>query len=164
LDKQKVVDLAVSYAAEGFLCSESVLKAISNHLRIQCKLIPKIATGFGAGIGGQGNVCGAVSGGIMALDIKFGRNQAEKQERKAYWFAIEFLNRFVKEHSYLSCRELTGCDFSTEEGMKKYQDENMWKTKCRQYIATATALAFDLIKEKTCQSQSACMHNMCDER
>jgi C_GCAxxG_C_C family probable redox protein len=149
LPKQKVVELAKSYAVEGFLCSESVLNAVANHLKINCELIPKIATGFGAGIGGQGMTCGAVSGGVMALGIKFGRNQVEKQEKKAYWFALEFLNRFKKEHGHLTCRELTGCDFNTEEGKRKYEDQNMWETKCKLYIATATALTFDLIKEKT---------------
>lgn len=148
MDKQEIVDLAVSYAAEGFLCSESVLMAISNHLDIKCQLIPKIATGFGAGIGGCGMVCGAVTGGIMALSISFGRNKIEKQEEKAYWFATEFLNRFEKECGYLTCRELTGCDFASEMGMKKYRNENMWETKCRQFIAKATALCFDLIEEK----------------
>jgi len=115
----------------------------------QCDLIPKIATGFGAGIGGQGLLCDAVSGGIMALDIEFSRNQVEKQERKVYWFTLEFLNRFKKEHGNLTCRELTCCDFNTEEGKNKYEDENMWKTKCKQCIATATALVLELIKEKT---------------
>jgi C_GCAxxG_C_C family probable redox protein len=153
LDKQKAFELAKFYAGEGFLCSESVLMAVTNHLKIESKLIPKIATGFGAGIGSQGMVCGAVSGGIMALGIKFGRNQVEEQARKAYWFALELLNRFKEEHGYLTCRELTGCDFNTKEGMKKYEAENIWETKCKQYIATATALAYDLIKEKSCQLQ-----------
>lgn len=152
MDKETVIDLAVSYASQGFLCSESVLKAISNYQKTDCKLIPKIATGFGAGVGGQGSVCGAISGAIMALGIKFGRNQVDNQGIKSYWFATEFVNRFKKEHEYLNCRELTGCDFSSEAGIKKYSDEKMWETKCRQYIATATAIAYDLIKEQTTES------------
>ena len=82
MDKEKVVELAKSYAVKGFLCSESVLLAISDWLEIQNGLIPKIATGFGAGIGGCGSVCGAISGGIMALGLKFGRNEVEKKEMK----------------------------------------------------------------------------------
>ncbi|UCB59709.1 MAG: C_GCAxxG_C_C family protein [Candidatus Bathyarchaeota archaeon] len=149
MEKQEVIDLAKSYAAAGFLCSESVLRAISNALGVQCKLIPKIATGFGAGIGGQGMVCGAVSGGVMALGIHFSRNEVKNEEKRVYWFALKLLNRFKKEHSHLTCRELTGCDFNTEEGYTKYQAESMWDTKCRKYIATSASLAFDLIQEKT---------------
>ncbi len=36
-----------------------------------------IATAFGAGIGRQGSVCGAVTGGIIAINLKYGRTKAE---------------------------------------------------------------------------------------
>ncbi|MCK4933480.1 C_GCAxxG_C_C family protein [Candidatus Bathyarchaeota archaeon] len=148
MNKEDVVDLAKSYAAKGFLCSESVLLSVSDGLEIRNDVIPKIATGFGAGIGGQGMVCGAISGAIMGLGLKFGRNEVEKKDDKPYWFAFEFLKRFRKEWGYVTCRELTGCDFSTEAGQKEYDDEKMWETKCREYIAAASGMAFDLIYEK----------------
>jgi C_GCAxxG_C_C family probable redox protein len=143
-----VIELANSYSAKGFLCSESVLLAISDHLRVKSELIPKIATGFGAGIGGQGEVCGAISGGVIALGLKYGRNTAEKQKIKPYWFAAELLKRCEKEFGYVMCRELTGCDLTTEAGLKKYSDKKMWETKCRRYIEIVTAIVFDLISER----------------
>ena len=145
--KDEVIKLADSYAAKGFLCSESVLLAISDCLRVRSDLIPKIATGFGAGIGGQGEVCGAISGGIIALGIKYGRSKVKKQKIKPYWFASELLERFEKEFSHVTCRELTGCDLTTEAGRKKYKDEKLWETKCHKYIETVAAIAFDLISE-----------------
>jgi len=150
--KDKVVELAKSHAAEGFLCSESVLLAVSNWLLIHSELIPKIATGFGAGIGGCGSVCGAISGGIMALGLKFGRSDPKKQGRPPYWFALELLRRFEKEFGSIMCQELTNCDFTTEAGRKKYAEEKLWETKCRQYIGSVTAIVFDLISEKTTQT------------
>lgn len=147
--KDEVIKLADFYAAKGFLCSESVLLAISDCLRVRSDLIPKIATGFGAGIGGQGEVCGAISGGIIALGIKFGRDTPKKQKIKPYWFAFELLKRFEKEFGHMTCLELTGCDFTTEAGRKRYTDEKIWETGCRQYIETVTAIVFDLISEKT---------------
>jgi len=149
MDKEKVVELAKSYAVKGFLCSESVLLAISNLLEIRNELIPKIATGFGAGMGGQGLVCGAISGGIMALGLKFGRNDVKKPKMKPYWFAFELLKRFEKEFGYITCQELTGCDFAIEAGRKKYKEKKLWETKCRQYIEGATAMVFDIISQKS---------------
>lgn len=147
MDREAVIDLAQSYATEGFLCSESVLLAISELLSIRSELVPKIATGFGAGIGGQGEVCGAVSGGIMGLGLKFGRNEAKEKGVKPYWYASDFLKRFKTEFGCTSCRELTGCDFNTEGGRRRYVEEKMWETKCRQLIAMASGIAFDLISE-----------------
>lgn len=139
------MDLAEGYAEKGFLCSESVLLSLCDHLQISGDLVPGIATGFGAGIGGQGLVCGAISGAVMALGIKFGRNQAEKKEYKPYWFATEFLKRFKKEWCYWTCHELTGCDLTTDAGRKKYDDNRLWETRCRKLIVTASGIAYDLI-------------------
>ncbi len=148
MDKEKVVDLAKSYAAEGFLCSESVLLALSDWLEVKSELIPKMATGFGAGICFCGLVCGAISGGIMALSIKFGRNDAKEQKVELCRLGHRLVEGFEKEFGSVMCVELTGCDFHTEAGRKKYADENLWEIKCRQYIKSATAIAFDLISEK----------------
>jgi C_GCAxxG_C_C family probable redox protein len=148
-DKEDVIQSAKSYAAKGFLCSESVLLAISEWLEIRNELIPKMATGFGAGIGGYGSVCGAISGGIMALGLKFGRNEITRQETKPYWFALDLLKRFEKEFGCITCQELTGCDITTETGRKKYREGMLWETKCRQYIESVTAAVFDLILKKS---------------
>ena len=149
MDKERVVEAAKSYAGTGFLCSESVLLAISDWLGVKSDLIPKIATGFGAGVGGCGSICGAISGGVLALGLKFGRNEPKKQDRPSYWFARELLGRFEKQFGHTACRELTNCDFSTETGLKKYAEEKLWDTKCRQYITRTTAIALDIISENS---------------
>jgi len=149
--KEKVVVSAKSYAARGFLCSESVLLAISDWLGIKNELIPRIATGFGAGIGGCGLVCGAINGGITALGLKFGRNDVKKRVANPYWFGRELLERFEKEFGHITCLELTGCDFSTEAGRKKYAEQKLWETKCTQYIESSAAIVFDIMSEKPLQ-------------
>jgi C_GCAxxG_C_C family probable redox protein len=142
--RESIVNLAKSYSEKHWLCSESVLLAISEWLGVRSELIPRIASGFGGGIGGSGSVCGAVSGGVIALGIKFGRADL-KQENRAYTLSSELMTRFEKEFGHINCRELTECDFSTEEGRRTYTDEKMWENKCRQYIASSTAIVFDII-------------------
>lgn len=110
-------------------------------------MIPKIATGFGAGIGGQGLVCGAISGAVMALGIKFGRDHAGKKDIRPYWYAKIFLEQFRREWKYVTCRELTGCDLCTDMGRKRYDDDKMWETKCRKLIGFSSEIAYDLIQE-----------------
>jgi len=43
----------------------------------------KIATPFGGGIGRRGSVCGAVSGTIMAIGLKYGRMESDEDKEKA---------------------------------------------------------------------------------
>jgi len=149
MQRDNLMELARSFASKRYLCSESVLLAVSSWLDIQSELIPKIATGFGAGIGGRGLVCGAVSGGVMALGLRFGRDEVKETTVRPYWFARELLECFEKEFSSVICRELTGCDLTTEEGRKKYAEERLWDTKCRRYIESVTAIVYDLISERS---------------
>lgn len=164
MEKDKVVKLARSYAANGFLCSESVLLAISDWLEIKNDMIPRIATGFGGGICFCGLVCGAVSGGIMALSVKFGRNDAKEQKVDLYQLGHRIVEGFEKEFGSVMCRELTECDFHTEAGRKEYADRKLWETKCREYIAGATAIVFDLIAEKRAQQRGCKELRGCRER
>ncbi len=146
MNKEETVDLAKQYAADGFLCSEAVLKAIGQWLGVESSLIPRIATGFGAGVGACGSICGALSGGVMALGIKFGRDgSAKKEGRKPYDFATELLSRFESKYGCISCKELTHCDLRFETGRKKYNDERIWVTRCRDYIGSVTQMVFDQI-------------------
>ena len=80
----------------GFCAPNLFLLAISQCLEIRNELIPKIATGFGAGIGGRGLVCGAISGGIMALGLKFGRNNVNRQKITPIGLRFSFLNDLKK--------------------------------------------------------------------
>ncbi len=51
ITKDETVDLAASKAEDGWLCSEAVLQALAEALNVSSELIPRIATGFAAGIG-----------------------------------------------------------------------------------------------------------------
>jgi C_GCAxxG_C_C family probable redox protein len=55
------------------------------HWNGKSELIPKIATAFGGGIGRCGSLCGALTGGVMAIGIKHGTNEPSPEKRlKAY--------------------------------------------------------------------------------
>ncbi len=149
MQREDVIELAGLLASKRYLCSESVLIAISNWLGIQSELISKIATGFGAGIGGCGTVCGAISGGVMALGLRFGRTEVKESKIRPYWFAREFLEKSEKELGHVTCQELTGCILVKDEDRKKFVEKKLWDTKCRRYIQNVTAIVYDMISERT---------------
>ncbi len=74
MEKEEVMGKAVLYFTTGFNCAEALLLALQEALNEEeNNIIPRIATPFGAGIGGRGSVCGALSGAIMAIGLKYGR-------------------------------------------------------------------------------------------
>ena len=148
LSKEETVRFAVQSVEEGFLCSESVLLALSQTLGVKSEIIPKIATGFGAGIGRLGEVCGAVSGAIMGLGLKFGRNtvQVSAPETGQYEFGTTMANLFIARFGHLRCRDLIGLNLAVEADRQAYKELKLWETRCRDIVRISTGLAYDLLK------------------
>ncbi len=110
-------------------------------------VIPRIASAFGGGIGNTGAVCGAVAGAVMAIGLK--KEQGDTMED---WFRIaavaqEFRRRFEAEMGTINCRELTGADLTTEEGIAQYMSSDKPQTVCFPAVGVAYRLVVDLLKE-----------------
>jgi C_GCAxxG_C_C family probable redox protein len=119
------------------------LLAVSQELGIECPGIPRIATPFGGGFGGRGEVCGAVIGSLMAIGLKHGREEPSQPNQQAYALAREFCRRFEEETGSLYCRELTGMDLSTPEGLKAFHTSDVPLRVC----LPAAGAAFRLVTE-----------------
>ena len=148
MNSEKAAGLAKSYAAKGFLCSESVLLAIADWLEVQNDLIPKIATGFGGGIGRHGEICGALSGAIMGLGLHYGRDHPSEtaEGQPPYEYSHTMVNLFIAQFGHIRCKDILGLDISCEEGVKQYQQNKLWKTKCRDIIKNTAGLAYDVLE------------------
>ena len=148
MPKEETIKLADSYASQGFLCSESCLMALAKCQGVEYPLIPRIATGFGAGIGRSGEICGAVTGAVMGLGIRYGRDRIEtKQNQKPYWYSAELLKRFRAEHGEVRCSALLGLDLAKAEDLEEYYSRNLWVNSCTRFILSATGIACDIIEE-----------------
>ena len=90
------VDKAEEYFSNNFNCSQAVFTAFATEAGLDEELALKIATQFGGGAR-KGEMCGAVSGALMVLGLKYGHCHAEKAEenRRAYQIAEDFMNRFI---------------------------------------------------------------------
>ena len=57
----------------GYVCSQAVFATFSEMLGLDKETALKIANGFGGGIARKQEICGAVSGAIMAIGLKYGK-------------------------------------------------------------------------------------------
>jgi C_GCAxxG_C_C family probable redox protein len=148
ISKEETIKLADSYASQGFLCSESCLMALTKCQGVEDPLIPRIATGFGAGIGLNGEICGAITGAVMGLGIRYGRERLDPAEKqKPYWYSTELLKRFRAEHGEIRCSALLGLDIAKAEDLEEYYRRNLWVNKCTRFILSATGIARDIVEE-----------------
>lgn len=129
----------------GYYCAESVLFTVAEAYGIQSDLIPKIATGFCAGISRTSNVCGAVTGGVMAISLFMGRKSPTEPVMNAYVPVQQLIDRFEGAFGSTNCRVLTGCDLNTPEGQDYFKTNNI-RAKCQKYSEEATKIAMSIIK------------------
>ena len=102
----------------------------------------KAATGFGGGMGRTQNVCGAVSGGIMVLNMLYGRgiNDEKSVQLETYNKVQYFIAEFEKIHKTSSCLELLdGCNLLTDAGQERFNTGNM-RELCYSYVTTAVEI------------------------
>ena len=101
-------------------------------------LIPKIATGFGGGMGRCGSVCGALTGSIMAVGIKHGTNDPGVEKRAiAYATTQVLLKQFEKQNGTIICRDLIKLDLSNPQQAAKAREEKVFSKVCHNLIEIA---------------------------
>lgn len=89
-----------------------------------------------------GEVCGAVSGGVMAVGLLYGQDGKQVVRSMTHGF----VQKFTERNNALRCRDLLGLDLNTAEGVQAYRSQNL-NTRCSQFVSSAVATLFDL-KEK----------------
>jgi C_GCAxxG_C_C family probable redox protein len=110
-------------------------------------VISQIASMFAGGMGNAGSVCGAVIGAVMALGLKQGRVDTMEEMLTKFVGVREFLHSFEAEMGDIHCRELTGLDLTTEEGLKQAMSSDVAQKVCFPAVGVAYRLVLDQLKE-----------------
>lgn len=132
----------------GYNCAQSVFYAFCEDLGLDADTALKIAGGFGAGMGRNGEVCGAVTGGILAIGAKYGRGENGDPSAREVTYAKtkELMDQFKAIHGTCLCRELlNGCDLTTEEGRKSFQQNSFHAKVCKPCVQSAVEIVESIL-------------------
>jgi C_GCAxxG_C_C family probable redox protein len=127
-----------------FNCCESVLSVLKDYLDVESDVIPKIGTGIGAGVSLNGLLCGSISSVVMAIGMKYGRNSPEENPQPVWNMVDSYLAQFKERWGSTSCRELTGLDVKTPEGIKEYY-RSVHDYACADRIRFAVGKAIEIL-------------------
>ncbi len=139
---------ALELFANNFNCSQAVLTAFAPDLGIDEKLALMLGTPFGSGAR-NGEMCGAVSGALMVLGIKYGHFESENNEQKsrAYAVATEFTKRFKELNGSIVCRDLLGYDLTKPDDFVCIKEKNLFRTICPEMIRSAVEVLEGVIAD-----------------
>jgi len=141
------VEEAVSCFADGFSCSQAIISTYGTEFGLDREKALKIATGFGGGMGRLGGTCGAVTGAIMVIGLKYGRTKIEDMEskEKTYELVREYVDDFKRINGSTTCNKLLDCDINTLEGIRHAKDNNLFKTLCPEYVRSSAEILEKLL-------------------
>ncbi len=85
-----------------------------------------------------GSVCGALTGTILAVGIKYGSNDiGEENNVAAYTVSNTLYKMFEEQHGTVLCRKLVKYDLTKPEQVAKTRQERVFETHCVNYVKTA---------------------------
>lgn len=122
------------------MCSQAVFAAFSEDYNLSKDQALKIGACFGSGMR-KGEVCGACTGALMALGLKYGDDKAKSDE-----VCDKFLDEFKKQNGSYICRDLLGCDISTPEGVKHAVGNNLFREFCSMMVESAARIVDGILK------------------
>ncbi len=124
--------------AAGFNCSQSVFAVFAEKYGLSKETALKIGCGFGGGMR-NAEVCGAVTGAIMVIGLRYGHCTSENTDGRTlcYEKTKEFTEAFKAKNKSIICRELLGYDISKPEKMQAAAEKNLFKTTCVDMIVSA---------------------------
>lgn len=132
-----------------FTCSAAVFSSFSEELGLDPDTAKKIACGFGGGVSHTGNICGAVSGAIMVIGLKFGKcvEGDDAATQKTRELTRRFIDGFTEKNGSINCTELLGYNLHRPDEYAQARDLELFATTCPLLVRDAAEIVEMLINE-----------------
>lgn len=130
---------------EGFDCSQIVLGEVSEKLGMTKEQAYAVASCFGIGMA-QGGVCGAATGALMAIGLRYGNVKSGDIQTKSVVFEkrAEFMRRFAEMNGKVNCPDLLGQRIDTLQDLFLTRSTGLY-SKCPGYCVNAVRILEDML-------------------
>ncbi len=140
---------AGTYFHSGYNCAQSVLVPFGPELGLEENLCLKVACAYGAGMGRQQYTCGAVTGALMALGLKYGMGTGDPAANKllTYDKTREFFRIFKERHGNTECLALLdGLRMDHPADKQRIEELDLHNTRCALLVEDAVKIAESLMQ------------------
>ena len=134
---------------EGFNCAQSSFYPFAKNAGLSDEQALKLTTAFGVGMIYRGEMCGAVTGAMMALGLKYGRSKVDDNDAKelTYFLVKELHTRFENKFGSVLCCELLGLADTSLVSWEIANSNNLFTKNCPLYVSGAVEITSELIKK-----------------
>ena len=135
---------------EGYNCSQAVFCAFGDLTGLDRESSARLSSSFGGGMGRMREICGTVSGALLALGYLQGYADPRDPEAKKRHYARvrEFASRFREKNRSIVCRELLrGVETAPGDDPEERTEEYYRKRPCPRLARTAAEILYDMLRE-----------------
>jgi C_GCAxxG_C_C family probable redox protein len=132
----------------GFSCSQAVFSTFAVDMGMDRETALRIAGAFGGGIAGRAETCGAITGALMAIGLKYGKIKADDNaaREKTYALASDLIRRFEDEHGSIICRGLLGFDIHDPVDYKAASEAGVFRASCPIFVRGAARFLEEILE------------------
>lgn len=154
---EKAVEVGENYERKYTGCAQCVLGAFKTVFRSISEDVFKSATGLCGGIGGTGNACGALTGGVMVLSVYIGRefdnfeDSGFEMQGKNRELVKELYNYFMEEYEGIRCKQVQEAmlgrsyDFFDEEELAEWEASTAHEKECPMVVGRSIRLVTEIL-------------------
>lgn len=142
-------EIAARYTA-GCSCAQAVFSGLAPRSGLPAEQAVRIAASFGGGIGRQGQICGALSGALMALGLRYGHAcpPADPEAKKrTLLLSQRLIERFRDRNGHITCPGLLGFDLANTELREAAEQAGTFKQFCQDVVRSAAEAWLELEEE-----------------
>ncbi|MCK4433671.1 MAG: C_GCAxxG_C_C family protein [Methanomicrobia archaeon] len=157
--KKRVYNLAFEYEKRYGNCPQSIFAAVGEVFGFMDDEVFKSAAGLAGGCALSTNgTCGALTGGVMIIGYKYGRNYEEykkgKRGMKAYKLSKKLYDRFIEEYGTCTCKGVQekifgrSYDLWDAKDYKKFDDAGAHEDKCTDIVGKTAIFVAEILLEE----------------
>ncbi|MBR3107544.1 MAG: C_GCAxxG_C_C family protein [Clostridia bacterium] len=135
---------------EGYNCAQAVFCAFRDLTGMELNAAARLSSSFGGGMGRLREVCGTVSGALLALGMLRGYDDPKDPEQKKAHYALvrEYIRRFREKNETIICRELLKNVPVTPGGTPEERTPDFYARRpCLRLAGEAAAIVDEILAE-----------------
>jgi len=132
MDERGAVTLARQYFLDErnvYGCAETTFMVLKEAFDLDAPTDPSAAMALNGGVAYSGGVCGAISGGAMAVGMLADRRIPDHRtaKRVARLIIADLMDEFGRAHGTVDCRGLIGTDLRAPGAHETFISSGVWR-------------------------------------
>lgn len=136
------VEQAVNLFVDGYSCAQSILAVYGPSLGVEKNAALRLAAPLGGGMSRTDGPCGAATGALLVLGLKFGHSHPEDEEaaERIRNLTQDYLSRYDERKGSTMCTDILGHDLSKPGVPEKVKEGQLAAETCPDAVRTAAQL------------------------